>query len=427
MKSLTESKACYQRSRAVLAGPSTFSKGPDQFAYGLTPYAVARSAGAYFWDIDGHRYLDLMMALGAAILGYSHPYVNEAISRQLKSGISYTLTHPLEVEVAEMLCERIPCAELVRFGKNGNDVTSAAVRLSRHVTQKNHILFCGYHGWQDWYAGQTSINGGILEEIRHYSHRFKYNDLQDLNRLLEKHRNQTACIIMEPVGRILPSENYLQEVKKLAQQHGVVLIFDEIITGFRCHRGGYQALSGVVPDLACFSKALGNGMPISALVGKADIMRHCEDIYFSLTFAGESLSLAAAKAVMEIIDTEDVCQAIISNGQGVMDGIRELIAIHGLDEQIRLEGFPWRHVLIYGASGETPAADIRTYVIQELTKHWILSAGTQFVTLAHTPEDIQIVLSAYDAIFKSLKTHLGTGMLSKKLECPSARLSARDL
>ncbi|MGA1870281.1 MAG: aminotransferase class III-fold pyridoxal phosphate-dependent enzyme [bacterium] len=426
MNSLSRSSEYYTRSQHVLAGPSTFSKGPDQFAYGITPYVLEKGEGVYVWDVDGNRYLDTMMALGAVTLGYRYPEVEEAIRVQLEKGLSFSLAHFLEVEIAEMICERIPCAEKVRLGKNGNDVTSAAVRLARYVMGKDHILFCGYHGWQDWYICQTSMNGGIPEEVKRYSHRFPYNDLEGLEELLVQYKNQTACIIMEPVSRIPPKEGYLQGVRDLADKYETVLIFDEVVTGFRFHRGGYQSVCGVIPDLACFSKAMGNGMPIAALVGKTEIMRKSPDIFFSLTFAGETLSLAAAKAVMEVIDKEDAPAVIEKNGQYFLERFNQLLVECELASVIRVEGFPCRNVLIFSDHAHTPAADIRTFWIQELSKRNILTAGYHIISLSHTIKEIDNMLDTYQVVLKNLKESVEDDTLSEKLQCPSVRASARE-
>ena len=426
MVELSKSKSIYQRSQKVIAGPSTFSKGPDQFAHGITPYALDYGKGAYVWDVDGNKYLDYMMALGYAILGYRHPHVEKAVRKQIKKGFTFSLAHALEAEVAEMLCDRIPCAEMVRFGKNGNDATSAAVRLSRYVTGKNHVLFCGYHGWQDWYVSQTSMNGGIPDVVKEYSHRFNYNDLDNLKGLLETYKDTTACIIMEPV-RSAPEEGYLESVRDLASKYQVVLIFDEIVTGFRFHRGGYQALSGVIPDLACFSKAMTNGMPLSALVGKKEIMKHCPEIYFSLSAAGETLSLAATKAVMEVFDKIDVPGQIEKNGKKLLDETQKLIASHGLEKTISFDGFSCRNSMIANDFDGIAGADIRTFWIQELAKRNILTGGYHMMCLAHQDKEISFTLSRYDKVLKLIKEALKDGSLPKKLQCPIAKESARSL
>ncbi|MCK5013467.1 MAG: aminotransferase class III-fold pyridoxal phosphate-dependent enzyme [Candidatus Omnitrophica bacterium] len=427
MNTLKKSLEIYERSQKVIAGPSTFGKSPDQFAQGITPYAVSHGKGAYVWDVDGNKYLDYTVALGCVILGYCHPYVEEAVKKQAEKGFSFSFVHYLEVEVAEMLCERIPCAEMARFGKNGNDVTSAAVRLSRYVTGKDHVLFCGYHGWQDWYISQTSMNGGILDTIKEYSHRFTYNDLESLESLLRQYKGSTACIIMEPVSRVSPKEGYLEAVRKLADQYKVVLIFDEVVTGFRFHRGGYQALSGVIPDLACFSKAMTNGLPLSALVGKKEIMERCSEIFFSLTTAGETVSLAAAKAVMEVFDKENVIEAIECNGRKLLEGVKKTIHSHELNDVVVADGFFCRNVMIFKDSGEVPAADIRTYWIQELAKRNILSGGYHMVGLTHQDNEISCTLDTYAEVFRLIKKALEDGSLSDQLQCSTAKQSARSL
>lgn len=424
---LIKSKELYNRSLKVLAGPSTFSKGIDQFAYGITPYALSHGEGAFTWDVDGNKYIDTIMSLGAVTLGHSNKYVEEAIIKQLQKGTTISLTHDLEIEVAEMLCERIPCAEMVRFGKNGSDSTSAAVRLARHLTGNNHILFCGYHGWQDWYICQTSMNSGIPTDLSKYSHRFKYNDLDDLEKLLLEYKGKTACIIMEPTSRINPHENYLEEVRKLADKFDVILIFDEIVTGFRFHRGGYQSICGVIPDLACFSKAMANGMPISALVGKKEYMNKSQEIFYSLTFGGETVSLAATKATMEVIDKYDVPSSIAKNGKYLIDRLNVLINKHDLDKIFSIDGFPCRNVINIKDFDDITAADIRTYWIQECTRMNILTAGYHIVSLAHNTKVIGFLLEKYDLVLKEIKKSLSDKSLINKLECPTSKEGARSL
>lgn len=420
-----KSKKIYERSQKVLAGPSTFGKGMDQFAYG--PYALEHGKGAFTWDVDGNKYIDTIMSLGAITLGHCHPDVEEAIINQLQKGTSLSLTHDLEIEVAEMLCERIPCSEMVRFGKNGNDTTSAAVRLARYITGNDHVLFCGYHGWQDWYICQTSMAGGIPNDIRKYSHRFNYNDLDDLKRLLEEFNGKTACIIMEPTSRISPQKGYLQQVRSLSKKYNTILIFDEIVTGFRFHPGGYQNVCGIIPDLACFSKAMGNGMPISALVGKKEYMSQSQEIFYSLTFGGETLSLASTKATLKVIDREDVPSVIAQNGQYLLDQLSVLLNQYDLDDVISFQGYPCRNVMIVKDHEEVPAADIRTYWIQKCARLNILTGGYHIVSLAHTKSIMDELLFKYDLVFKDIQNSLADKSLLNKLEYPVSKEGARNI
>ena len=316
---------------------------------------------------------------------------------------------------------------MVRFGKIGNDATTVAVRLARYITGNEHVLYCGYHGWQDWYICQTSMAGGIPSDIKKYSHRFNYNDLNDLKKLLEKFNGKTACIIMEPTSLIHPHVNYLQQVRNLANKYNIILIFDEIVTGFRFHQGGYQSICGVMPDLACFSKAMGNGMPISALVGKKEYMSQSQEIYYSLTFAGETLSLAATKATLKVMDREDVPSVIYKNGQYFLDQLNELLSKYNLYDIISFQGYPCRNVMVVKDHEDIPAADIRTYWIQECTRLNVLTAGYHIVSLAHTKPILDELLSKYNLVLKDIQSSLEDKSLWNKLECPTSKEGARSI
>ena len=395
-----------QKSKSVLAGASTFSK-TNQFGTGKTPFCLAKAEGAITWDIDGNEYIDYIIGLGCMTLGHNHPVVNNAIREQLENGISFSLPTPLEIEVAEMLIERIPSAELVRFGKNGNDVTAAAVRLSRYHTGKDHILFCGYHGWQDWYISQTSMNGGIPACVGKLSHRFVYNDIDSLIRLIDQYKDNVACIILEPVSKTWPVDSYLEKVREIATKNNVVLIFDEIVTGFRFHKAGIQAMLNVVPDLSCFSKAIANGMPLSVLVGKADIMAKLGDIFFSLTNAGETLSLAAAKAVINFYDQNDVVGAIDKAGGKLRVGLEKLIKKYSLGHKMKTVGFNCRlGISLLDTDDSKFSTDQELLEWTRLvTSYGILSGGGHMISYAHNDNVINETLRKYDEIFSSYKNN----------------------
>ena len=224
------------------------------------------------------------------ILGYCDPDVDYAIRHQLTRGISMSLPTSLECELAERLVQHIPSAEMVRFGKNGTDATSAAIRLARAATRRDRVVAVGYHGWQDWYIGATARRLGVPAAVSELTDMVPFGDLEAMEATLKSHANEYAAIILEPTGAVEPPQSYLKDLKKLAHEHGALLIFDEIVTGFRWGLGGAQAKYNVTPDLSAFGKAMGNGMPISAVVGRSDVMRLMEDIFYSGTFGGEALS-----------------------------------------------------------------------------------------------------------------------------------------
>src|SRR5450759_2996115 len=314
--------------RTIPLGTQTFSKSRTQYPHGVSPYFVTRGRGGHIWDVDGREYTDFIMSLCAVTLGYGDPDVDAAVRAQLDDGIIFSLPHPLELEVAEAVVDMVPCAEMVRFGKNGSDATSGAVRVARAFTGRDHVAACGYHGWQDWYIGATTRNLGVPQATRDLTHLFVYNDINSLAAIFREHPSDVACVIMEPMNLVEPEPGFLEEVAELARREGAVFVFDETITGFRYANGGAQEYFGVKPDLATFGKGMANGYPVSAVAGRADIMRLMEEVFFSFTFGGEALSLAAAKATMDKLRAEPVTALLAQQGTKVMSGLAELIERH---------------------------------------------------------------------------------------------------
>ena len=281
-------------------GTQTFSKSHLQYPL-EAPLFVTHGNGGLVYDVDGNEYVDLVGGLLPNILGYRDPDVDWAIRDQLNAGISFSVATELEGRLARMLRDAIPCAEMSRFGKSGTDVTSAAVRLARYVTGRDRILSSGYHGWADWCIANDPVrNNGVPRDVEKLTEIIKHGDLDEAERHLRS--KLYACIIVEP------EENpaYLKKLREICSDTSTLLIFDEIITGFRFGLGGAQETYGITPDLATFGKAMANGMPISALVGLKKYMRHMDDICFSGTFFGETLSLAAAIATLKKLRTESV-------------------------------------------------------------------------------------------------------------------------
>jgi glutamate-1-semialdehyde aminotransferase/spore coat polysaccharide biosynthesis protein SpsF (cytidylyltransferase family) len=393
----------FRRSERVIPGCSqTFSKGYSQHVQGVAPVFLERGKGCRVWDVDGNEYIDFIQGLLPNILGYADEEVNAAVARQISRGHSFSLPHPLEVELAERLTRLIPCAQMVRFGKNGSDATSGAVRAARAFTGRDLIACCGYHGWQDWYIGSTTRNDGVPEAVSGLTHTFPYNDLNALEGLLTKHAGKFAAVIMEPVNFIEPIPGYLQGVTDLAHRHGALLIFDEICSGFHFGLGGAQKRYNVIPDLACFGKAMGNGFPIACVLGRADVMKVFEKIFFSFTFAGEVASMAAAMKVIDILEQTDTLSRMEANGRVLQDGFNALAKLAGLSDRFACVGNPtWSLIKFLDAEGKDSVL-LRSLVSQELAKRGILTLVSHNMSAAHDHVAVQRTLEAYAAVFKTL-------------------------
>jgi glutamate-1-semialdehyde 2,1-aminomutase/spore coat polysaccharide biosynthesis protein SpsF len=378
----------------------TFSKGYTQFPYGAAPIFLESGKGSHVWDVDGNEFIDYAMALGPVILGHSNPAVNQAIVDQLGNGITYSLPHRLEVEVAGLLREIIPCAEMTRFGKNGSDATSGAVRAARAYTGREKIACCGYHGWQDWYIGTTTRNKGVPAAVQKLTLTFAYNNIESLKKLFDENKREIAAVIMEPVGVIEPAEGFLASVRDIAHENGALLIFDEIVTGFRLALGGAQEYFGVVPDLACVGKAMANGMPLSAVVGKKEIMEVFDEIFFSFTFGGEVLSLAAAKETIAQLRRDGVITHLWEMGGKLKRGYNELTRAHGLDKITECIGLSPRTVITFQDAGGHDPLVVKTLFQQEAIGKGVLCSGPHNICYAHSPEDIDFTLAAYDHAMK---------------------------
>lgn len=400
---LDASRAWWDRAaRVIPCGTQTLSKGPTQFVQGVSPIYLQRGRGAHVWDVDGNEFVDYPMGLGPVILGYAEPAVDDAIRRQLEDGITFTLMHPLEVEVAERIARLCPGVEAVRFGKSGSDALSAAVRAARAYTGRSHVLAGGYHGWHDWYVGSTTRNRGVPAEVSALTSTFAFNDLGSLAAALDAHRGAVAAVVLEPSGLDTPDDGFLQGVVDLARAHGAVSIFDEVITGFRLAPGGARQRYGVIPDLSCYGKALGNGMPISAVAGSWEVMGVFEDVFFSMTHGGETLSLAAARAVLDALADGSVLAGIHELGTRMLTGLQELVAAHDVGARVRIGGEPARSIVAFGG---TDHLVVRSWVQQCLIQHGCLFNGSMFICARHTADDIERALGGFDEAFRGLAKH----------------------
>ncbi len=404
--------------RIIPLGAQTFSKSRVQFPLGVAPLFLTHGDGGRSWDVDGNEYVDLVNALLSVSLGYRDPDVDAAIAAQLGEGISFSLATCLERQLAERLVQCIPCAEKVRFGKNGSDATSAAVRLARAYTGRERIISCGYHGWQDWYIGATTRHKGVPDAVRALTHTVPYNDLDAVAHLLKEHAGEISALIMEPANIVAPLPGYLAALHELLNRHGALLIVDEMITGFRFALGGAQELFGVTPDLATFGKGMANGMPISAVVGRADIMAEMEEIFFSSTFGGEALSLAAAIATIDKMRREPVIERLWRSGEKLGEAVRGLVSAHHLESHIGLQGFaPWMLVTSHDGA-EAGGQAIKTMLIYELAARGVLSLGSHNISYAHTEEDLAHAAAAYDGAFGVIRAALDSGNFEKQMKAP---------
>ena len=403
--------------RTIPLGSQTFSKSKTTLPFGVSPYFVDHAKGSKFQDIDGNEFLDFVSALCCVTLGYQDPDVDHAVRCQIDNGVTFSLPHRLETEVAEMLVEMIPCAEMVRFAKNGTDATSGAIRLSRAYTGRDRVAVCGYHGWQDWYIGSTTRDLGVPQAVKGLTHTFFYNDISSLERVLDGNHGEFAAVILEPMNVSYPDDDFLEKVKELTHKHDALLIFDETITGFRFANGGAQEAFNVTPDLATFGKGIANGYPLSALVGKQQYMKVVEDIFFSGTFGGETLSLAAAKAVLEKLRDEPVVETLKKNGQLILDGVNRLVSEHKLENIISISGHPSWSFLQFKAQTDVTALEIKTLFIQEVFKRGIYTLGTHNLSYAHHHDDIALLLDCYGDVFTLIGKAIDDGTLKDKLEC----------
>jgi glutamate-1-semialdehyde 2,1-aminomutase len=417
MTRYTKSEELLARAEQVIPlGAQTFSKSRTQFPHGISPYFADRAKGGRVWDVDGNEYVDLINALCSVTLGHCDPHVSAAVEKQLLRGTIFSLSSELEIQVAEKIVELVPCAEKVRFGKNGSDATSGAIRIARAFTGRERVAVCGYHGWQDWYIGSTARHLGVPKAVRELTHTWTYNDAGSLEKLLKAHPNEFAAVIMEPMNVAYPKAGFLEEVQALCRQHGALLVFDETITGFRYAIGGAQELFGITPDLATFGKGLANGYPVSAVAGRADVMKLMEEVFFSFTFGGETLSLAAALATMHKLQREPVVATMKATGERVLRDTQAAIDRHELGDVFTLSGHPtWSFLQFKDARGAT-TWEIKTLFMQEMLKRGVLTYGTHNISYAHTSADLDQLQAAYDETFDVIRRGLASGVRTL-LEC----------
>jgi len=405
MFDFSQSRALQPRAHQLIPGGAhTYAKGDDQFPE-QAPGFIVRGKGCHVWDVDGNEFIEYGMGLRAVTLGHAYEPVVEAAYRQMQLGANFTRPARIEVDLAEAVLEVIDGAEMVKFAKNGSDVTTAAVKLARAYTGRDLIAICGdqpFFSTDDWFIGTTPMNAGIPDAISEMTLKFRYNDLESLRKLFDDYPDRIAGVMLEAEASTPPAPHFLSELKDLCEQRGAVLIFDEMITGFRWHLGGAQKFHGVTPHLSTFGKGMGNGFAIAALCGKRDIMRlggldHDQPRVFllSTTHGAETHALAASLETIRIYREQPVIEFLWKQGEKLRAGVTEAVARHGLAHHFELTGQPCN--LIYRTKDEkgNPSQAFRTLFLQELIRGGIV-APSFVVSFSHADQDICRTIDVVD-------------------------------
>ena len=397
-------------------GSQTFSKSRTQYPVGISPLFATRAKGPYLWDLDGNKYIDLVSNLASITLGYRNQKVDSAVRKQMNLGNGFSLPSTLEAVVAEKITSLVPSAEMVRFGKNGTDATSAAIRLARAYTGRDYVAVCGYHGWQDWFIGSTSRNKGVPKKTSALTLTFKYNDIKSLEKIFSKHPKGIAAVILEPMTNEFPENKFLEKTKELCQKYGAVLIFDETITGFRFSKGGAQEIFQVTPDLSTFGKGIANGYPLSVVCGSREIMREMENIFFSGTFGGELLSLAAANIVLGMHQKDEISPRLNKYGEELSQDLQKVIDQSDMSGLLEIKGHPTWKFLEWKDGSEFTTPELKTFFMQEMFRSGIIILSTHNVTLAHNKKIRGVIISKYERVLTLMKKAISSGNLKDKLE-----------
>ncbi|KOT96071.1 glutamate-1-semialdehyde 2,1-aminomutase [Streptomyces sp. NRRL F-4711] len=394
---MPRSRQANERLHALVPGGAhTYAKGDDQYPQDLAP-VISHGSGAHVWDVDGNRYIEYGSGLRSVSLGHAHPRVTEAVRRQLDRGSNFVRPSVVEVEAAERFLATVPTAEMVKFAKNGSDATTAAVRLARAATGRPRVAVCADHPFfsvDDWFIGTTPMSAGVPAETDRLTVAFPYGDLAATEEVLTRYRDEVACLVLEPATHTEPPPGYLAGLRALADRHGCVLVFDEMITGFRWSEAGAQSLYGVVPDLSTFGKALGNGFAVSALAGRRELMergglRHSDERVFllSTTHGAETHALAAAMAVQATYAEEGVTARLHALGERLAAGVREAAAGMGVGDHVVVRGRASNLVFATLDEHRRPSQEYRTLFLRRLLAGGVL-APSFVVSSALTEADI---------------------------------------
>lgn len=389
--------------RLIPGGAHTYSKGDDQFPANA-PRIIERGEGAYLYDVDNNKWLDLGMSLGAVVLGHAYPPVVEAVKKELSRGCNFVRPSYLEGELAELLNSIIPSAEMVKFGKNGSDAVTAGVKLARAYTRRDYVVRCSsdpFNSIHDWFIGSTVMNRGVPKAISNLTLKFEYNNIDSARKLFDQYPNQIACFLLEPISAIPPVPGFLQALKELCEKNGALLIFDEVVSGFRFDIGGAQIVAGVTPHLAAFGKAMANGFSVSALVGQREFMKlgsleHDEERVFllSTTHGGETHALAAAIATITEINKQNAIEHFYSTGRFLQEGMIKAAEEASASHLVDIVGYSCKPGFAFKNIKGEISAEARTLFMQELCARGVLMPYV-VPSLAHQLEHLEYAVSAF--------------------------------
>jgi glutamate-1-semialdehyde aminotransferase len=414
----------------IPGGTQLFSKRPELFLPERWPSYYHKAKGVEVWDLDNNKYVDMSyMGLGACILGYADPEVDNAVKAAIDSGSMCTLNCPEEVELADLLCELHPWAEKTRYARTGGEAMAIAVRIARAKTKKDKIIFCGYHGWHDWYLAANlgenhALDGhllpglepaGVPRCLRNTAFAFNYNNISELKSIVSQYRGKIAAIVIEPVRNYEPEPGFLEEVREIATSIRAVLIFDEVSSGWRLTTGGVHLLYGVIPDIAVFSKAISNGYPMAAIIGIGDVMQAAQDSFISSTYWTERIGPAAALATIRKHRRCNASEHLIEIGKRVQSGWKSAAERHGL--RIIISGIsPLGH---FSFEYENSQA-IRTLFTQEMLQKGFLATNAFYASYAHQDHHVENYLKAVDETFALITEAIERNEVEKLLKGPVA-------
>lgn len=419
----------YRRALELIpGGMQLISRRPSRYACGVSPVYASRAKGARFWDVDGNEYIDWVSGIGAIILGYCDPVVDEAVKEQIGRGVNFSISHELEVELAEELVRTIPCAEMVRYTKGGGDACAVAVRIARGTTGRDKILFCGYHGWHDWYLAanldaEANLNAhlfpgiepiGVPKALAGTAIPFPYGDLTAFAETLDKHRGEVAAVIMEPFRSEMPPEGYLQGIARLCREHNVVLIFDEVSSGLRFGMSGAQGFVGVTPDMAVFAKSISNGYPMGVVVGKRAVMEPAARMFISSTYWSDAIGLRAALVTLQELRRRDVAGFLLRYGTELQNRINQAAREAGFG--VRCTGLSVHSALQFPTEDATIRNKLATLYVQEMAKRGCHGYPLFYLNAAQGEAELEQTAVAARETFTLMLRGLEQGTLDELLE-----------